>query len=46
MLAVQDAKSRGYDEALLLNHDNTVAEGSGQNIFIIKDDVFHTNDFK
>ena len=45
MLAVQDAKSRGYDEALLLNYDNTIAEGSGQNIFIIKDNVFHTNDF-
>ena len=44
MLAVQDAKSRGYDEALLLNYDNTIAEGSGQNIFIIKNNVFHTND--
>jgi len=45
LLAVQDAKSKGYDEALLLNYDNTVAEGSGQNIFIIKDNIFHTNDF-
>ena len=44
MLAVQDAKSRGFDEALLLNEDETIAEGSGQNIFIIKDGVFHTND--
>ena len=44
MLAVQDAKSRGFDEALLLNEDESVAEGSGQNIFIIKDGVFHTND--
>ena len=44
MLAVQDAKSRGYDEALLLNVNGTVAEGSGQNFFIIKDGVFHTND--
>ncbi len=44
LLAVQDAKSRGFDEALLLNIDDTIAEGSGQNIFIIKDGIFHTND--
>ena len=46
LLAVQDAKSRGFDEALLLNIDGTIAEGSGQNIFLIKDGVFHTNDYK
>ena len=44
LLAVQDAKSRGFDEALLLNLDDTVAEGSGQNFFIVKDGIFHTND--
>ena len=44
MLAVQDAKSRGFDEALLLNEDDTIAEGSGQNIFLIKDNTFYTND--
>ena len=44
LLAVQDAKSRGFDEALLLNLDETIAEGSGQNFFIIKDGLFHTND--
>ena len=44
MLAVQDAKSRGFDEALLLNEDDTIAEGSGQNIFLIKDNIFYTND--
>tara|TARA_B110000116_G_C16742754_1_gene539380 strand:+ start:210 stop:1133 length:924 start_codon:yes stop_codon:yes gene_type:complete len=44
MLAVQEAKSRGFDEALLLNEDNSIAEGSGQNIFLIKDCIFHTND--
>ena len=44
LLAVQDAKSRGYDEALLLNVDDSISEGSGQNIFIIKDGIFHTND--
>ena len=44
LLAVQDAKSRGFDEALLLNLDETIAEGSGQNFFLIKDGLFHTND--
>ena len=44
LLAVQDAKSRGFDEAILLNLDETIAEGSGQNLFIIKDGIFHTND--
>jgi len=46
LLAVQDAKSRGFDEALLLNIDDSIAEGSGQNIFIIKNGIFHTNDHK
>ncbi len=44
LLAVEDAKSRGFDEALLLNLNDTIAEGSGQNFFIIKDGIFHTND--
>ena len=44
LLAVQDAKARGFDEALLLNVDDTVAEGSGQNFFIVKNGIFHTND--
>ena len=44
LLAVQDAKSRGFDEALLLNLNDTIAEGSGQNFFIVKDGIFHTND--
>ena len=34
MLALQDALSAGYDEALLLDVDGYVAEGSGENIFI------------
>ena len=43
MLAVQDARKRGYDEALLLNQDGFVAEGSGQNIFLVKDNKVITN---
>ena len=44
LLAVQDAKKRGYDEAILFNESNLIAEGSGQNIFIVKDDEIYTND--
>ena len=44
MLAVQDARDRGYDEALLLNQDGYIAEGSGQNIFIVKENKIYTND--
>ena len=44
MLAVQDARKNGFDEALLLNQNDFIAEGSGQNIFIVKDDIIYTND--
>lgn len=37
ILALQEAKSCGFDEALLLDTEGYVAEGSGENIFIIKD---------
>lgn len=44
MLALQEAITDGYDEALLLDVEGFVAEGSGENIFIIKDDVIYTPD--
>lgn len=44
MLAVQDARARGYDEAILLNQEGNIAEGSGQNIFFVKDGKVYTND--
>ena len=37
MLALQEAISCGYDEALLLDVDGFVAEGSGENIFIVRE---------
>ena len=46
MLAVTDAKKRGFDEAILMNEDGFVSEGSGQNIFIVKDGELYTNDEK
>ncbi len=36
LLAKQDALTRGFDEALLLNQEGFVAEGSGENLFLIK----------
>ena len=44
MLSVNYAKSNGYDEALLLDSRGYVAEGSGQNIFIVKSGTVYTND--
>jgi branched-chain amino acid aminotransferase len=43
ILAVQDAFARGFDEALLLDRDDRLAEGSGENLFVIKDGVIYTN---
>jgi len=37
ILANSEALADGYDEALLLDVDGFVAEGSGENVFIIKD---------
>ena len=42
--AVNDAQRRGFDEALLLNSQGLVAEGSGENLFVVKDGAIITND--
>ncbi len=42
MLALQEALSCGYDEALLLDTEGYVAEGSGENIFIIRNGILYT----
>jgi branched-chain amino acid aminotransferase len=44
MLAVMEANRAGYDEALLLTEDGYVGDGSGENIFVIKDSVLYTPD--
>ncbi len=44
MLALREALDDGYDEALLLDVDGYVAEGSGENFFLIKDGVIYTPD--
>ncbi len=42
ILALQEARANGYDEALLLDPEGYVAEGSGENIFIVRDNVIYT----
>jgi branched-chain amino acid aminotransferase len=42
--AVNDAQRRGFDEALLLNSQGLVAEGSGENLFVVKNGGIVTND--
>ncbi len=44
MLALQEALSCGYDEAMLLDTEGYVAEGSGENIFLVQDGTLVTPD--
>lgn len=41
-LAKMEAIEHGYDEAIMLDYLGYVAEGSGENIFIVEDGVLHT----
>ncbi len=42
MMALGEAIKDGYDEALLLDPEGYVAEGSGENIFTVRDGVIYT----
>ncbi len=44
MLALQEATTDGYDEAMLLDVEGYVAEGSGENIFLVHNGEIHTPD--
>lgn len=44
ILANQEALTDGYDEALLLDTDGYVSEGSGENVFIVKNGKIYTPD--
>jgi branched-chain amino acid aminotransferase len=44
MLAIQDAVKRGFDEALLVDEEGIIAEGSGENIFLVRHGTVLTND--
>jgi len=43
-LAKTEAVTNGYDEAILLSHDGHVAEGSAENVFIVRRGVLYTPD--
>jgi len=42
MLALKDALNSGFDEALILDVDDNVNEGSGENFFMVKDGKLYT----
>ena len=42
IMALQEAVTDGYDEALLLDLEGYVAEGSGENFFMVRDGVLYT----
>ena len=42
ILALREAQDAGCDEALLLDNEGYVAEGTGENIFVVKNGVVHT----
>lgn len=42
IMALQEVAKDGYDEALLLDHEGMVAEGSGENIFMVRRGVLYT----
>jgi branched-chain amino acid aminotransferase len=42
VLAKHEASRCGYDEAVLLNEQGYIADGSGENVFVVRDGVLHT----
>ncbi len=42
VLAVREARDKGFEEAILLDRNGNVAEGSGENIFLVKNGVLAT----
>ena len=43
-LAKIEATRAGYEEAILLNEQGYVADGSGENMFVVKDEIISTPD--
>ena len=44
IVALNEVLNQGYDEALMLDQEGFIAEGSGENFFLVKDGVLHTPD--
>jgi len=46
IVALNEALAEGFDEALMLDAEGNVAEGSGENVFIVKDNLLITPDLE
>ena len=44
IMALQEAMKEGYDEALLLDDEENISEGSGENFFVVKNKILFTPD--
>lgn len=44
VLAAHEALDHGFDDAILLNQDGTVASATGENVFFVKSGILYTND--
>ena len=44
MLALREALDSGCDEAMMLDNEGYVAEGSGENFFMVREGVIYTPD--
>jgi branched-chain amino acid aminotransferase len=44
MLAVTEANRAGYDEAILMTAEGYIADGSGENVFLVKNGELYTPD--
>jgi branched-chain amino acid aminotransferase len=44
ILASNEVAAAGFDEAILLSHDGYIAEGPGENIFLVRDGILYTPD--
>lgn len=42
ILAKSEAVASGYDEAIMLNREGFISEGSGENVFVVNDGTVHT----
>ena len=42
MMALQEALDKGFDEALMMDSEGFVSEGSGENIFIVNNGILYT----
>jgi branched-chain amino acid aminotransferase len=46
VLAVQDAVSRGFSDAILLDDEGNLTEGPGENLFLVRGNQLYTNDLR